>query len=66
MKTIIIKGMSCAHCVAAVTRAMQGIPGVEEVSVDLKTGRLTFKETAPVDMDLVRERIREAGYEIAE
>jgi len=66
MKTITIKGMSCAHCVAAVTMAMKGIAGVEEVAVDLKTGRLTFRESAPVDMDTVRERIREAGYEIAE
>ncbi|MGA1843376.1 MAG: heavy-metal-associated domain-containing protein [bacterium] len=66
MRTVTIRGMSCAHCVAEVTRVMEGIEGVEEIAVDLKTGKVTFEETAPVDMETVRERIEEAGYEIAE
>ena len=66
MRTIRIKGMSCAHCVAEVTRTVKEIEGIEEIAVDLKTGMLTFQETVPVDMETVRERIKEAGYEIGE
>ncbi|MGA1796574.1 MAG: heavy-metal-associated domain-containing protein [bacterium] len=66
MRTVTIRGMSCGHCVEAVTKAMQQIEGVEEIDVDLKTGRVTFEETAPVDMEIIRERIEGAGYEIAE
>ncbi len=65
MATIRIKGMSCNHCVMAVTKALSQIDGVANVRVDLKSGEATFDETKPVDMSVVRERIRKAGYETA-
>jgi copper chaperone len=65
MKTIKIKGMSCDHCVMAVTRALAGIDGIENVTVSLKKGEATFDETGPVDMGIVREKIEDAGYEVA-
>ncbi len=34
-----ITGMTCGHCVAAVTRALQAVPGVASVEVDLAEGR---------------------------
>jgi copper chaperone len=65
MKTIKIKGMSCDHCVMAVTRVLAGIDGIENVTVSLKKGEATFDETGPVDMGIVREKIEDAGYEVA-
>ncbi|OPY07074.1 MAG: Copper chaperone CopZ [Syntrophaceae bacterium PtaB.Bin095] len=64
MKKIKISGMSCNHCVMAVTRALNGIEGIRDVLVDLKTGEATFEETIPVDPEIIRKRISEAGYEV--
>ena len=35
MPTLTVKGMSCNHCKQAVTKALEAIPGVSDVSVDL-------------------------------
>ena len=34
-----VTGMTCEHCVAAVTRALRECPGVASVKVDLAAGR---------------------------
>jgi copper chaperone len=65
MATIKIKGMSCNHCVMAVTKALKEIDGIKNVSVDLKGGIATFDQEERVDMDVVRERIRKAGFDVA-
>ena len=65
MKTIKIKGMTCNHCVMAVTRALEKIDGIKDVKVDLAKAEATFDEVKPVDMEVVKERIRKAGYDIA-
>jgi copper chaperone len=64
MATIKIKGMSCNHCVMAVTRALNEIEGIKNVKVDFAKGEADFDEVKPVDMDLVRKAIRKAGYEV--
>lgn len=66
MKSMTIKGMSCQHCVMAVTKALNGVTGVANVKVDLATGLATFEETTPVDMAVVAAAIRKAGYDVAE
>ena len=63
MKTVRIKGMSCGHCVKAVKKALEEIEGIDNVTVDLSTGEAAFEETRPVDEELLREKIRKAGYE---
>ena len=65
MKTIKIKGMSCNHCVMAVTRVLRDIDGLRNVKVDLKSGEATFDEIEPVDMEDITERIKKAGYDVA-
>ncbi len=65
MGTVKIKGMSCSHCVMAVTKALSGIEGVGNVKVDLAKGEATFEETRPVDRAVVAERIRKAGFDVA-
>lgn len=64
MKTIKIKGMSCQHCVMAVTKALSDIEGIENVSVDLERGEASFFETKPVERDRIRKQISDAGYEV--
>lgn len=65
MKEIKIKGMTCQHCVMAVTKALNSVDGIKNVHVDLKTGTATFEETKPVDAALVKSVIEEEGYEVA-
>jgi len=64
MTRIKIKGMSCNHCVMSVTKTLSEIDGIKNVMVDLKGGEATFDEVKPVDMAVVRERLKKAGYEV--
>lgn len=64
MTAIKIKGMSCNHCVMAVTRALNEIDGVKDVKVDLSKGEATFDEAGTVDMNLIKDKIKKAGYEV--
>jgi copper chaperone len=64
MTTVKVKGMSCQHCVAAVTKALDEIEGTKNVKVDLSSGEASFDEEKPVNMDTVKEKIRSAGYQI--
>jgi copper chaperone len=66
MKTIQIKGMSCQHCVMAVKKALSGIEGIDNVSVDLAAGTATFDEKGSVDRETIRHHIEDAGYELGE
>lgn len=63
-KTIHIRGMSCHHCVMSVTRALEDMEGVENVTVNLERGEASFDETRPVDRETLRRRVEDAGYEL--
>ena len=43
MATVKIKGMSCQHCVGAVTKALGEIPGISDVKVDLNKGEAHYE-----------------------
>ena len=58
-----VTGMTCAHCEAAVTAEVSGVPGVTGVHVDLATGRVEVHGDA--DDGAVRAAIEEAGYAAA-
>ena len=64
MKSIKITGMSCQHCVMAVTKALGAIDGIKNVQVDLKNGQASFEETKPVDAKVIADAIKKAGFEI--
>lgn len=64
MTTINIKGMSCNHCVMAVTKALKQIDGIKNVKVDLSKGEASFDEAKPVDIKIIKERIKKAGYQV--
>lgn len=60
-KTLQIKGMTCEHCVHAVTKALKGVAGVDSVSVDLGAGRARIDGAAD-PASLVRA-VEKQGYE---
>jgi copper chaperone CopZ len=61
-----VTGMTCEHCVRAVTQELSGLPGVAGVEVDLGTGAVTVTSAAPLPDDAVRAAVDEAGYELAD
>ncbi len=63
--TITVVGMTCGHCVNAVTEEVSAIDGVTHVAVDLESGRVTIESDAPVDAAAVEAAVDEAGYSVA-
>jgi copper chaperone CopZ len=58
-------GMTCEHCVRAVSTELGSIPGVTEVTVDLATGAVEVTAEGPLDLDAARVAVDEAGYAVA-
>jgi Cu2+-exporting ATPase len=61
-KVITIEGMMCQHCVAHVTKALTGVPGVETVNVSLENGNATV--TGNADPAALTAAVTDAGYEV--
>jgi len=59
---LLVSGMSCQHCVKAVTQAVQAQDGGAQVSVNLDEGLVTVATV--LGEDTVREIIREEGYSV--
>ena len=63
MPTLTVKGMSCNHCKQAVPQALEALPGVSDVNVDLEKGEATWKESPPLDIAEVKKAINKLGFE---
>jgi copper chaperone CopZ len=67
--TLHVTGMTCGHCVSAVTSELTALDGVESVEVALVAGgtsAVTVHSSHAVPMDAMRAAVDEAGYELAE
>ncbi len=66
--TLPVTGMTCGHCVAAVSKALAAVPGIADRTVSIGNVALTLEPDA--DAASVRsqaeEAIRAEGYEIGE
>jgi copper chaperone CopZ len=67
MSTVIVdvEGMTCQHCVKAVTAEVEGIAGVTEVRIALEaegTSQVTVVADEAVPEELLEAAIDEAGY----
>lgn len=60
-KTYTVSGMTCEHCVNAVTQEVSGVDGVDTVAVDLQSGQLTVTGAGFSDAN-VAAAVDEAGY----
>ena len=61
----VVRGMNCNHCKANVEKAVSGIPGVTEVRVDLKSGRMTVGGD-DVEHAKIREAVESIGFSLEE
>jgi copper chaperone CopZ len=64
--TYSVSGMTCDHCVRAVTTELVLLPGVRSVDVDLAEGAVTVTSDGPLDLEQVREAVDEAGYSLVD
>ena len=67
LKTIELKvdGMSCEHCVKAVTNAVEVLPGVENVAVSLESKTVTFAYNPDLSaLDKIKQEIEDQGYDV--
>lgn len=64
-RTYTVSGMTCGHCVGAVTREISQVGGVGAVEVALATGRVRVTGDGFAD-EQIREAVDEAGYEIVD
>jgi copper chaperone len=60
-----VVGMTCDHCVHAVTGEVSAVPGIDSVAVDLASGALTVDGPAADDRAAVAAAVDEAGYQLA-
>ncbi len=63
MNTIKINGMKCQHCVSSVTKALESIDGISDVTVNLETLEASFTAAADISIDRIKEAIRKIGFE---
>jgi copper chaperone len=61
-----VSGMTCGHCVNAVSTEVGRLPGVTGVTVELDSGLVTVTSEIPVDPGAVRVAVDEAGYSVVE
>lgn len=65
--TYLVAGMTCGHCVAAVTEEIGRLSGVTSVDIDLVTegsSRVLVSSHAQLSVVWVRATVDAAGYEL--
>jgi len=60
-----VSGMTCGHCVSAVSEELEALSGVEEINIDLNAGGIstvTITSTQKLSPSEIGEAVAEAGY----
>ncbi len=61
-KTMIVNGMSCEHCKAAVEKALSSIDGVDKAVVDLKKKTAVISMKNDIADDVLQKAVNDAGF----
>ncbi len=62
LSVLLVTGMSCGSCRQHVSRALQAVPGVSQVQVDLASGRVEILHEPAVVPETLIQTIIAAGY----
>ncbi len=62
-KKLNVEGMMCEHCVAHVTKALEGVPGVSSVKVSLADKDAVVEAAPEVTDEALVAAVKDAGYE---
>ena len=66
-KNLKVTGMSCEHCVKAITEALNILSGLADITVDLKNGTVSFSyDSSSVSLTTIKAAIVDEGYEVTE
>ena len=61
--TLKVKGMSCDHCVRAVTQALKNTEGVQDATVDLTHARATVQyDDSKTNPRVLASALMDEGY----
>jgi copper chaperone CopZ len=63
--TVSVSGMTCGHCVSAVSEELESLAGVEAVDVELNAGgvsTVTITSSQDLSPSEIGEAVAEAGY----
>ena len=60
-------GLTCSMCSNAINKALKTVPFIETINTDLNKNifSLVFKKDQPVDLDLIKKKVEDAGFSIA-
>lgn len=61
-----VSGMTCDHCVRAVTTEIGRMPGVRAVAIDLSSGQVSVEADRALEIAAVAQVVDEAGYALAQ
>lgn len=62
IKNILVKGMTCNHCKENVENAIKSVNGVDDVQIDLSSGRVSISGDY-IDLDQIKSGVENIGYE---
>ena len=63
-KVISIEGMRCGHCTSNVDKALRGIPGVSDVTVDLEGKCAAIEAADSVTDEQIKQAVDDLGFEV--
>lgn len=63
-KTLDIQGMMCPHCEAAVKKALEALPQVEQAQVSHQKGQAVVTLSAPVEDGVLKKAVEDRDYTV--
>ena len=63
-KTINIEGMMCAHCEAAVKKALEALPQVEQAAVSHESGTAVVTLNGEIANEALTKAVEEKDYKV--
>jgi copper ion binding protein len=66
LTTVTVSGMTCQHCVNAITEELGALNGVTSVDVTLSSGLVTLRSDSELSRAEISAAVDEAGYAIAD
>ncbi|MFT4186966.1 MAG: heavy metal-associated domain-containing protein [Aeromicrobium sp.] len=61
-----VSGMTCGGCAAKVSKAVEQLPGVTDVKVDVNSSGLTLTAEQSVEESVVRQTVEDLGYQLGD
>ena len=61
-----VEGMHCEGCENRIKNVLKTIEGIQEVNADHKTKEVVIKADQNVDLNEVKERLTDIGFDVTE